>query len=101
MGCSVFECGREASPVASSPCSAGTAPALLGNVVDVQFTGENVSGTPLLAGEKRVGGLLIPLAGDIFRGGGVGGGGDWGGFAGRVWGVNSAEKVVGLCESSL
>jgi 16S rRNA processing protein RimM len=65
MGCSVFECGREASPVASSPCSAGTAPALLGNVVDVQFTGENVSGTPLLAVETRDGELLIPLAEDI------------------------------------
>src|SRR5260370_39645458 len=39
MGCSVFECGREASPVASSPCSAGSAPAALGDVVDVPFTG--------------------------------------------------------------
>src|SRR5260370_26467534 len=37
---SVFERAREASPVASSPCSAGTAPALLGNVVDVQFRSE-------------------------------------------------------------
>jgi ribosomal 30S subunit maturation factor RimM len=53
--------------VASSPCSAGTAPALLGNVVDVQFTGENVSGTPLLAVETRDGELLIPLAEDICR----------------------------------
>ncbi len=67
MGCSVFERAREASPVASSPCSAGTAPALLGNVVDVQFTGENVSGTPLLAVGTRDGELLIPLAEDICR----------------------------------
>jgi len=67
MGCSVFECGREASPLASSPCSLGTAPGLLGSVVDVQFTGENVSGTPLLAVETRDGELLIPLAEDICR----------------------------------
>ncbi len=65
MGCSVFECGREASAVASAPCSLGTAPALLGSVVDVQFTGENVSGTPLLAVETNCGELLIPLAEDI------------------------------------
>jgi 16S rRNA processing protein RimM len=65
MGCSVFECGREASPVASSPCSMGTAPALLGGVTDVQFTGEGVSGTPLLVVETREGELLIPLAEDI------------------------------------
>jgi len=65
IGCSVFECGREASPVASSPCAMGTAPALLGGVTDVQFTGEGVSGTPLLAVETREGELLIPLAEDI------------------------------------
>ncbi len=65
IGCSVFECGREASPVASSPCSMATAPALLGGVTDVQFTGEAVSGTPLLVVETREGELLIPLAEDI------------------------------------
>jgi 16S rRNA processing protein RimM len=65
MGCSVFDCGREVSPVASSPCSMGTAPALLGGVTDVQFTGEGVSGTPLLVVETREGELLIPLAEDI------------------------------------
>jgi 16S rRNA processing protein RimM len=65
MGCSVFECAAEASAVASSPCSLGTAPALLGNVVDVQFTGESVSGTPLLVVETSDGELLIPLAEDI------------------------------------
>ena len=65
IGCSVFELAREASPVASSPCSMSTAPALLGSVTDVQFTGEGVSGTPLLVVDTREGELLIPLAEDI------------------------------------
>jgi len=65
IGCSVFEAAREASPVASSPCSMSTAPALLGDVIDVQFTGEGVAGTPLLAVHTRAGELLIPLAEDI------------------------------------
>ena len=65
IGCSVFECTGEESPVASSPCSLATAPALLGDVTDVQFTGEGVSGTPLLAVHTRAGELLIPLAEDI------------------------------------
>src|SRR5258708_335856 len=65
IGCSVFECAREASPVASSPCSMSTAPLLLGSVTDVQFTGEGVSGTPVLAVNAREGELLIPLAEDI------------------------------------
>ena len=65
MGCSVFELAREASPVASSPCSMSTAPALLGSVTDVQFAGEGVSGTPLLVVDTREGELLIPLAEDI------------------------------------
>jgi len=65
IGCSVFELAREASPVASSPCSMFTAPALLGSVTDVQFTGEGVSGTPLLVVDTREGELLIPLAEDI------------------------------------
>jgi len=42
-----------------------TAPTLLGDVTDVQFTGEGVSGTPLLAVNTRAGELLIPLAEDI------------------------------------
>jgi ribosomal 30S subunit maturation factor RimM len=42
-----------------------TAPALLGSVTDVQFTGEGVSGTPLLVVDAREGELLIPLAEDI------------------------------------
>jgi 16S rRNA processing protein RimM len=65
IGCSVFELSREASPVASSPCSMATVPALLGNVTDVQFTGEGVSGTPLIVVDTREGELLVPLAEDI------------------------------------
>lgn len=65
IGCSVFECAREASPVASLPCSMSTAPSLLGSVTDVQLTGEGVSGTPLLVVNTREGELLIPLAEDI------------------------------------
>jgi 16S rRNA processing protein RimM len=65
IGCSVFECARKASPVASSPCSMVTAPSLLGSVTDVQFTGQGVSGTPLLVVDAREGELLIPLAEDI------------------------------------
>jgi 16S rRNA processing protein RimM len=65
IGCSVFELAREPSGVASSPCSMATAPALLGAVTDVQFTGEGVSGTPLLVVDSREGELLIPLAEDI------------------------------------
>jgi ribosomal 30S subunit maturation factor RimM len=42
-----------------------TAPALLGSVTDVQFTGEGVSGTPLLVVDALAGELLIPLAEDI------------------------------------
>ena len=65
MGCSVFEGGREATPVASSPCAMATAPWLLGSVMDVQFTGEGVAGTPLLVVDTGEGELLIPLAEDI------------------------------------
>ena len=65
IGCSVFEASREGSPVASSPCSMSSAPALLGSVTDVQSTGEGVSGTPLLVVNTRKGELLIPLAEDI------------------------------------
>ena len=68
IGCLVFECVREASPVASSPGAMATAPSLLGAVSDVQFTGEAVSGTPLLVVDVREGELLIPLAEDICTG---------------------------------
>ena len=65
IGCSVFECAREVSSVASSPCSMSTAPAFLGSVTDVQFTSEGVAGTPLLVVNARGGEVLIPLAEDI------------------------------------
>ena len=65
IGCSVFECPTEPPAVSSSPHSLATAPSLLGVVRDVQLTGENISGTPLLAVDTRQGELLIPLAEDI------------------------------------
>jgi len=65
IGCSVFENCSVEPRVASSPCSMGSAPELLGVVRDVHFTGEDVSGTPLLAVESHASELLIPLAEDI------------------------------------
>jgi 16S rRNA processing protein RimM len=65
IGCSVFETSETASVVSSSPCSLATAPVLLGVVRDVQFTGEGVSGTPILAVDTSSGELLVPLAEDI------------------------------------
>lgn len=67
IGCSVFENFEERPAVSSSPCSMATAPALLGVVRDVQFTGEGISGTPLLAVDAHSGELLIPLAEDICK----------------------------------
>jgi 16S rRNA processing protein RimM len=69
IGCSVFENFPEDSKApASSPCSLASAPALLGTVSSVQFTGEGVSGTPLLAVDTCRGELLVPLAEDICTG---------------------------------
>ncbi|MGB9465252.1 MAG: hypothetical protein WBR10_09075 [Candidatus Acidiferrum sp.] len=65
IGCSVFENFAETSVVSSSPCSLATVPSLLGIVKDVQFTGEGVSGTPLLAVHTHAGEMLVPLAEDI------------------------------------
>ncbi len=65
VGCSVFENTAEPTVLTSSPCSLASAPALLGTVSDVQFTGEDVSGTPLLVVNTQQGELLIPLAEDI------------------------------------
>ncbi len=65
IGCSVFEARNDTSFLASSPCSLGNAPALLGVVRDVQFTGERALGTPLLAVETSQGELLVPLAEEI------------------------------------
>ncbi len=66
VGCSVFELPPEGSSApASSPCSLASAPALVGTVADVQFTGEGIAGTPLLAINTHRGELLIPLAQEI------------------------------------
>jgi 16S rRNA processing protein RimM len=65
VGCSVFETPVTAPLVASSPCSLGEAPALLGTVHDVQFPGEESPGTPILEVETSQGEILIPLAVDI------------------------------------
>ena len=65
VGCSVFESSLAAPVVSSSPCSLASAPALIGTVRDVQMTGEDVAGTPLLVVAAPGGELLIPLATDI------------------------------------
>jgi 16S rRNA processing protein RimM len=65
VGCAVFEACAKPSVLASSPCAMGPVPALLGIVRDVQFTGEDVSGTPILVIEAGAGELLVPLAEDI------------------------------------
>jgi len=65
IGCSVFENAVDPPAVSSSPSSLANAPALLGVVRDVQFTGEGVAGTPILAVDTSAGELLIPLAEDI------------------------------------
>ena len=65
IGCSVFENSASPPIVSSAPCSLGEAPSLLGTVRDVQFPGEEISGTPLLEVETSRGELLIPLAVDI------------------------------------
>jgi len=65
IGCSVFETPASTPVMSSSPCSLSEAPALLGTVRDVQFPGEEISGTPLLEVETSGGEILIPLAVDI------------------------------------
>lgn len=67
IGCSVFEVTDAPPAVSSPPCLMETAPTLIGVVRDVQFTGEDVSGTPILAVDTAGGELLIPLAQDICR----------------------------------
>lgn len=67
IGCSVFECRAEISKVYSSPCSLASAPEALGVVREVQFTGESVAGTPVLAVDAPQGEILIPLAEDICK----------------------------------
>jgi 16S rRNA processing protein RimM len=65
IGCSVFENPAVPPVVTSSPCSLAEAPCLLGTVRDVQFPGEEISGTPLLEVETSHDEILIPLAVDI------------------------------------
>jgi 16S rRNA processing protein RimM len=65
IGCSVFENLTFVPVVTSSPCSLAEASSLLGTVRDVQFPGEEISGTPLLEVETPQGKVLIPLAVDI------------------------------------
>jgi 16S rRNA processing protein RimM len=65
IGCSVFETPAALPVLSSSPCSLAEAPALLGTVRDVQFPGEEISGTPILEVETSGGEILIPLAVDI------------------------------------
>ncbi len=71
VGCSVFELPAVPPAFSSPACSAAQVPSMLGEVVDVEFPGEQFSGTPLLvvelAGKSRAGDpeLLIPLAEDI------------------------------------
>ena len=65
IGCAVFENYAKPSVVSSSPCSMGTAPALLGVVKEVQIPGEGVAGTPLLVVDTSAGELLVPLAEEI------------------------------------
>jgi 16S rRNA processing protein RimM len=65
IGCLVFENSTEPAVVSSSPCSLRAAPSFLGVVKDVQFAGEGVAGTPILAVDISTGELLIPLAEDI------------------------------------
>ena len=65
IGCSVFETPVSPPVLASSPCSMGEAPTLVGTVNDVQIPGEEIAGTPLLEVETSGGEILIPLAADI------------------------------------
>jgi 16S rRNA processing protein RimM len=65
IGCSVFENRASVPMVSSSPCLLAEAPCLLGTVRDVQFPGEEISGTPLLEVETSHHEILIPLAVDI------------------------------------
>jgi 16S rRNA processing protein RimM len=65
IGCSVFENPKTPGALASSPCSLAEEPALLGAVRDVQFTGEGITGTPLIVVDTMQGELLIPLAEEI------------------------------------
>jgi len=65
VGCSVFELASSPSALASPACSVDQVPSLLGVVAGVEFPGEDLRGTPLLAVATEEGELLVPLAEDI------------------------------------
>ena len=67
IGCRVFALAARNAEFRSSPCSAAEAPALLGQVRDVYFPGQDQPGTPLLALDTERGELLVPLAQDICK----------------------------------
>lgn len=67
IGCTVFELPADIPATTSSPCSLASAPEPLGVVREVQFTGESVRGTPVLAVDAAQGEILIPLAEDICK----------------------------------
>lgn len=65
IGCSVFETPVSPPVATLSPSSLWEAPTMLGTVCDVQFPGEEISGTPILEVETSNGEIMIPLAADI------------------------------------
>jgi 16S rRNA processing protein RimM len=67
IGCTVLEVADERTKLSSPACGMEGVPRVLGTVRDVFFTGESVSGTPVLQVETPGGELLVPLAEDICR----------------------------------
>jgi 16S rRNA processing protein RimM len=67
IGCTVFDVTTEAAKLSSPECEIEEVPRVLGTVRDVFFTGESVTGTPILQVETPRGELLVPLAEDICR----------------------------------
>ena len=65
IGCSVFEQSAAPAVVVAPPRPVTEARALLGTVLDVQFPGDEITGTPILEVQTSQGDLLIPLAVDI------------------------------------
>jgi len=65
--CAVFECAREVSPVASSPCSMSTAPSLLGKSRMFSLRAKVWLEHRWWWVDTREGELLIPLADDICK----------------------------------
>jgi 16S rRNA processing protein RimM len=65
IGCTVFDVPAQPARLSSPACGMEEAPRVLGTVADVFFTGEAVSGTPVLHVDTSQGELLVPLAEDI------------------------------------